>query len=138
MVIEKRVMRFLQKTTGFQAYGEEPETAAGTPDRYYVVEKPGGGEEQLVLKTPQISILCYAPSLEAAIDLCEAAKNAMSDFENESDVLSVELNTDHNYTNTAKKQYEHNNRLYTRASCNSGAGCCSTQGEGRSCFMRIR
>ncbi len=102
-MIETIVKTYLDRELLVQAVLEKPEP---TPRRYVLIERVGGGGEDI--KTATITIQSYAESLYQAATLNEQVKSAMKNLHNyDSSILLSLLNSDYNYTDTVKKHYRY-------------------------------
>lgn len=104
MNIEARVISYLQNALGTDAvYAEVPEE----PDaEFYVVDKTGGGMANRIASST-IAIQTYGPSKLRASEMNEDVKEAMDGFSALDEIGSCRLNSDYNFTNTAKRQHRY-------------------------------
>ena len=102
-MIEKTVYDYL-KTKGLNVYMEDPAGAAAMP--YYVVEKTGGGETEHVGRA-LVVIQSFGESLYKAAAANESMKAAMAGIITLDGVTACSLNSDYNYTDTARKRYRY-------------------------------
>ena len=102
-MIEKIVLEYLKVALTVPVYPEKPDKA---PDRYVLIEKTGGSSENFVY-SDTIAIQSYAESLYEASKLNEEVKKAMSKIVSLDSVGKAKLNTDYNFTDTAKKKYRY-------------------------------
>lgn len=99
-MIEKIVYDFLKSNLDVLVVTEEH----GEEELPYVrIEKTGGGENGY-LKTSVIVIQSYARTLMETAELNEIVKEAMKNLIALDEVCKCELNSDYNYTDTAKKR----------------------------------
>ena len=104
MNIEAKVIEYLQSALGTNAvYAEVPEKPEG---EYYVVDKTGGGMADR-LKSSTIAIQTSGPSKVRASEMNEDVKAAMDGFTSLDEIGSCRLNSDYNFTNTAKRQHRY-------------------------------
>lgn len=104
MNIEATVISYLQSTLGTNAvYAEVPENPE---DEYYVVDKTGSSMANRVM-TSTIAIQTYGPSKLRASEMNEDVKEAMDGFAVLDEIGSCRLNSDYNFTNTAKRQHRY-------------------------------
>ena len=102
-MIEKIVLDYLNNTLRVSAFMEKP---ANPPEKYVLLEKTGGSSENYI-KSATIAIQSYAGTLSEAATLNEEVKTAMDNIVILNDVMSSELNSDYNFTDTTKKQYRY-------------------------------
>lgn len=102
-MIEKIVLDYLNNTLRVSAFMEKP---ANQPEKYVLLEKTGGSSENYI-KSATIAIQSYAGTLSEAATLNEEVKTAMDNIVILNDVMSSELNSDYNFTDTTKKQYRY-------------------------------
>ncbi len=102
-MIEEIVIDYLNSINGFKAYAENQTESL---EEYIVVQKIGSGEENYI-NHATIIIQSYAKSLYQAAQLNEKVKQAMRNIIELSNVSKAKLNSDYNYTDTAKKKYRY-------------------------------
>lgn len=102
-MIEKIVLDYLNNTLSVPAYMEKP---AELPKRYVFLEKTGSSSENHI-ESATFAIQSYAGSLFDAASLNEEVKEAMKNIIFLNEVMGVELNSDYNFTDTAKKKYRY-------------------------------
>lgn len=100
-MIETILLNYLNEQLDDPVKMEKP---SPPPDRYYLLEKTGGGMENRIFSATFV-IQSYAPTLYEAAEMNEAAKAAMLEADTLSAVSKTELNSDYNYTDTANKGY---------------------------------
>lgn len=71
-----------------------------------IIEKIGGKKVNH-LKTSTVAIQSYASSMEKAAVLNEKVKEAIDKLIRESEIISVNLNSDYNFTDTTTKRYRY-------------------------------
>ena len=104
MNIEATVINYLQTALGIDAvYAEVPETPE---EEYYVVDKTGGGMTNRI-KSSTIAVQTYGPSKLRASEMNEDVKVAMDGFSALDEIGSCRLNSDYNFSNTAKRQHRY-------------------------------
>lgn len=103
-MIEKIVLDYLNKELEVPAYMEEPEDLQA--EQYVLIEKTGSSQANH-LYTATLAIQSYADTLCKAAQLNEQVKTAMDGITREKEVTRSELNSDYNYTDTARKQYRY-------------------------------
>lgn len=102
-MIEQTISEYLgEKLSAPVRMEEEP----GLTDTYVLVEKTGGGETDHI-KRATVAIQSYAGSLYKAAELNEEVKKAMESIVELDTVSRCSLNSDYNYTNTARKKYRY-------------------------------
>lgn len=102
-MIEKIVLDYLKANLSVSVSLEKPEP---TPQRYVLMEKTGGSCENHV-HSDTIAIQSYAESLYEASLLNENVKEVMEKIITLDSIGKAKLNTDYNFTNTAKKEYRY-------------------------------
>ena len=102
-MIEKVILDYLNNTLRCPVYMEKPEKP---PDRYVLIEKTGGSEENFI-KSATVALQSYAESLFSAAELNEDVKEAMDAITVLDCIGSSEYNTDYNFTDTSKKGYRY-------------------------------
>lgn len=104
MNIEAIVISYLQSALGTASvYAEVPEKPE---TEYYVVDKTGGAMTNRI-KSSTIAIQTYGPSKLRASEMNEDVKEAMDGFSALDEIGSCRLNSDYNFTNTAKRQHRY-------------------------------
>lgn len=109
-MIEKSLISFLTNKTsaGSNVYAERPNSI---PEAYILIEKTGSSTEDMIT-TSTIAIQSITDSMQGgsmldAMDLNEDVKEAMAEFEEESDIVMVRLDTDYNFTDDTTKEYRY-------------------------------
>lgn len=102
-MIETTIIEYLSKQINVKVVAE---LSLDAPDRYVLIEKTGGSRENFINKAT-IAIQSYAESMYEAASLNELVKCAMDNITILPDVSSAELNSDYNFTDTAKKKYRY-------------------------------
>lgn len=102
-MIEKILLDRLNAVLPEPVYMEVPPNPG---DRYYILEKTGSTMTDGVCSA-MIALQSYAPSLFAAAQMNTSGKAAMLNTVVLSAVTAVRLNSDYNFTDTAKKQYRY-------------------------------
>lgn len=102
-MIEKILLDYLNNTLSVSAYMEKP---ANPPEKYVLMERTGGSSENYI-KSATFALQSYADSLFDAATLNEEVKAAMDNIVVLNEVMSSELNSDYNFTDTTKKQYRY-------------------------------
>ena len=103
-MIEKIVLDYLNKELEVPAYMEEPEDLQA--EQYVLIEKTGSSQANH-LYTATLAIQSYAGTLYTAAPLNDQVNTAMDGITREKEVTRSELNSDYNYTDTARKQYRY-------------------------------
>ena len=102
-MIEKIVLDYLKEVLDVPVYMEKPQEM---PTQFVLIEKTGSSEENFILSAT-IALQSYAESLYLAAELNEKVKKAMNDIIVLNTVSKSKLNTDYNFTDTAKKLYRY-------------------------------
>lgn len=102
-MIEKIVLDYLKEVLNVPVYMEKPQEM---PTQFVLIEKTGSSEENFILSAT-IALQSYAESLYLAAELNEKVKKAMNDIIVLDTVSKSKLNTDYNFTDTAKKLYRY-------------------------------
>ena len=102
-MIEQIVRDYLEEQLGIPVRMEEE---AGLPEEYIVVEKTGSGQTNHI-KRATLAVQSYSSSLYQAASLHERVKEAMEKIIEMDDISKCELNSDYNYTDTARKKYRY-------------------------------
>lgn len=102
-MIEKIVLDYLNNALYVPVYMERP---INPPEKYVLLEKTGGTSENYI-KSATLALQSYAGSLFDAATLNEEVKAAMDNIIILKEVMSSELNTDYNFTDTTRKEYRY-------------------------------
>ena len=102
-MIEAIILDYLKRVLSVPCYMEKPENP---PESYCIIEKTGSDYSNL-LYSAMFAIQSYAPSMYKAAELNLAVKRAMENITELDDITHCELNSDYNYTDTAKKGYRY-------------------------------
>ena len=102
-MIEIIIMDYLSKQLGVEVFTEKPHNK---PLRYVVIEKTGSTRINYIDKATVV-IQSYAESMYEAAVLNERVKHAMDNIITLLSVSKSELNSDYNFTDTAKKEYRY-------------------------------
>lgn len=81
---------------------EEPDL----PSEYVLVEKTGSGMTNYI-KRATVAIQSYGETMYKAAELNEKVKDVMESITELDTVSKCQLNTDYNYTDTARKKYRY-------------------------------
>lgn len=100
-LIEKTILDYLNDNLDDPALMETP---SPPPDRYYLIERVGGGEEDTI-RTAMLAVQSCAPTLYETVQMHEAVKAAMMDADGLEEVSRVRLNTEYSDTDTETKHY---------------------------------
>lgn len=104
MNIEAKVIEYLRGALGTNAvYAEVPEAPEA---EYYVVDKTGSRMTDRITSST-IAIQTYGPSKLRASEMNEDVKEAMDGFVLLDEIGSCRLNSDYNFTNTARRQHRY-------------------------------
>ena len=102
-MIEVIVSGYLREKLGIPVFMEEP---AEKLDSYIVIEKTSGGNNNQI-KSATFAIQSYGKSLYEAALINEEMKKALAHITDLDDISSAKLNSDYNYTDTARKKYRY-------------------------------
>lgn len=102
-MIEKVILDYLNETLNVPVEMEVPKNP---PARYVVMEKTGSRRENLITSSTFL-FRSYAPTLYKAAALNEDVKAALDNAIVLDDIARAKLNSDYNYTDTAKKLYRY-------------------------------
>lgn len=102
-MIEQTVKDYLEEQLGIPVRMEEE---TGLPKEYIVIEKTGSGQTNHI-KRATLVIQSYSGSMYQAASLNERVKDAMEKIIEMDDISKCELNSDYNYTDTARKKYRY-------------------------------
>ena len=102
-MIEKVIQDYLNGVLPVRAFMEEE---PGMPEEYVLIEKTGSGEENF-MKKATLAVQSFSVHLYGAAALNEKVKEAMGKVTELDDISSCRLNSDYNYTDTARKKYRY-------------------------------
>ena len=102
-MIEKIVLDWLSNCLQVPCRMEEE---TGLPDAHVIIEKTGTSEENLIYSAT-FAIQSYGKTLLEAAELNDHVKKAMDDLVEHPEVTRSKLNSDYNYTDTARKKYRY-------------------------------
>nr|DAJ71501.1 MAG TPA: tail completion protein [Caudoviricetes sp.] len=102
-MVEKIIKDYLQSNLGIPVRLEEDDNLE---EEYVLIEKTGSGEEEHISKAT-IAIQSYSASLFGAATLNERVKETMRKIIELDNICRCDLNTDYNYTDTARKRYRY-------------------------------
>lgn len=102
-MIEKIVLDYLERKLGIPVFMEEPSEKL---DRYIVIEKTSGSNSDHI-DAATLAIQSYGESLYEAACLNDRMKKEMEIITELDEISSVNLNSDYNYTDTARKKYRY-------------------------------
>lgn len=100
-MIEETVLNYLI-SKGFRAVMEDE----GLQDDYLIIEKVGGSGDKM-LSDSVIAIQSYSKSIAGAAKLSEKMIHAMHDIIELPEICRCELNSNYNFTDTARKRYRY-------------------------------
>lgn len=104
MTIEQLLIARLTECMPVRVCAEVPEDP---PERYITIEKTGGGRTETINRAT-VAVQSRAGSMEEAICLNEAVKDAMMDYVLRDPAIgSISLNTDYNFTDPTEKKYRY-------------------------------
>lgn len=101
MTITRAIYEHLSEQLDTPVYTMVP---ANMPDKFVVIEKTSGGEENFIYKS-MITVQSWGPSLADADELNDEVKLAMRDAIHLDMISSCKLNSDYNFTDTTAKKY---------------------------------
>ena len=105
MMLEPILLRALEEETGCPAYMEQPEDK---PERYFVLERTGGGERGAEQRSATVAVQSYGPTMLDAAALNEQVLDIMSEIQyRENTIISCEVNSTYNFTDTRTKRYRY-------------------------------
>ena len=102
-MVEKIVKDYLQSSLEIPVRLEEEDDLG---NEYVLIEKTGSSKKDHI-STATIAIQSYSVSLYGAASLNERVKEAMEKIIERNDISKCELNSDYNYTDTARKRYRY-------------------------------
>ena len=102
-MIETIVLDYLSSVLPEPCSLEVPERP---PARFVVLEKTGSSRENYI-NTASFAVQSYGPSLFEAAELNERVKAAMDDLIQLPDIISSDLDSDYNFTDTSTKRYRY-------------------------------
>lgn len=106
-MIEYSILDYLANTLSVPVYMETPEDYKNPSTKDFVrIEKTGSGKSNHIF-TATFAIQSYSDTLNKAALLNEAVKNAMEGIITLDNIVSVDLNSDYNFTDTSTKQYRY-------------------------------
>ena len=101
-MVEKIVKDYLQSSLGIPVRLEEDKLT----NEYVLIEKTGSSTENHIASAT-LAVQSYSASLYGAASLNERVKEAMEKIIERNDISKCELNSDYNYTDTARKRYRY-------------------------------
>ena len=102
-MVEKIVKDYLQSRLEIPVRLEEEDSLG---KEYVLIEKTGSGKAEHI-ESATLAIQSYSTSLLKAAMLNEHVKEAMEKIIELDNVCKCELNSDYNYTDTARKKYRY-------------------------------
>ena len=102
-MVEKIVKDYLQSNLEIPVRMEEED---GLGKEYVLIEKTGSSTENHIASAT-LAIQSYSISLYGAASLNEKIKKAMEKIIELDDICRCNLNSDYNYTDTARKKYRY-------------------------------
>lgn len=103
-MIEKVLLDYLNDNLGnVRVYMERPETP---PEEFVLIEKTGGGVENMIFNS-LITIKSYSDTLLHAAQLNDRIVKLMLNAIECPEITWVDLNSDYNYTDRAEKRYRY-------------------------------
>lgn len=101
-MIEKILRDYLMLALSVDVYIDRHDASG----EYVVIEKTGSGRTNLI-DSATVAIQSYADSMFNAATLNQNVKTAMYNAVSLSEIASVKLNSDYNYTDTTTKKYRY-------------------------------
>lgn len=101
-MIEEKVIKYLTEALAVSVSIEKPKGKKA----FVLVDKTGSGEEDRI-KNATFAIQSYAETLHEAATLNEEVKLAMEGMKAITNISSVKLNTDYNFTDEDTKEYRY-------------------------------
>lgn len=103
-MIEKILLDYLNENLGnVKAYAERPKNP---PKEYVLLEKTGGGMENLIFNS-LITIQSYSDTLLHTAQLNDRVVSIILNALELPEITWVDLNSSYNYTDTGSKQYRY-------------------------------
>ncbi|WP_161979810.1 hypothetical protein [Streptococcus sp. S784/96/1] len=102
-MIELIIKKYLDEHLEVPSFFEH---GAGFPKRFIMIDKTGGSSET-GLKRATIALQSYAESMYEAARLNERVKTVVANMVEQDNIVSVQLNSDYNFTDTETKQYRY-------------------------------
>lgn len=102
-MIEQIVLDYLKSCLAVPIYMQRPEKE---PEEYVLIEKTGSSTENYI-NSATFVFQSYAESMYSAADLNEKVKEVMDNIIVLNDISKSKLNSDYNFTDTAKKKYRY-------------------------------
>lgn len=102
-MIEKIVLDYLNGKLTVTAYAEEKKDM---PEEYILIEKTGGGGNSCI-RNATLAIQSFSASKFGAAKLNEKVEEAMENIIELDDISKCTLNSDYDYTDTARKKYRY-------------------------------
>lgn len=102
-MIERTIRKYLANKL---EYPVTFEVQKNPPEQFYILEKTGGGCENMVY-TSTLAIQSYADKMADAMLMNEALKEAMNGIMELDEICNVDLNSDYNFTDTSQKKYRY-------------------------------
>jgi hypothetical protein len=102
-IIESIIIEYLSEQLGIRVATEKPDD---NPQRYVLIEKTGSARRNYI-DMATVALQSYAESMFEAAALNERVKQVMYDIIALPMISKAELNSDYNFTDTAKKEYRY-------------------------------
>ena len=103
MLIEQIIREYLESKLTVPVYTEQPEAP---PGKYILTDRTGGSESNRIRRAT-FAVQSYAGSLAEAAALNEEVKNALDNAGAGDGILHAQLNSDYNFTDTAKRKHRY-------------------------------
>ena len=102
-MIETVILKYLNEKLSSPVYMERPEVDAG---EYVVIEKTSSSRTDYINQST-FALQSFGDTLLRAAEINETVKAAMDNIIELSEISRSKLNSDYNYTDTAKKRYRY-------------------------------
>lgn len=106
-MIEITIKNFLESKLSLPVLLEKPKSKAS---KYVLIERTGGAQKNKI-PSAILTIQSYDTTMQKAAELNELVKywmlDGMEGLVTENEVVSVDLNSDYNYTDTTTKEYRY-------------------------------
>ena len=106
-MIETTILDYLNGLPGAPAKAVMEIPEGGVTPPMWVIQRTGGGTLEGHIGTAMAAIQSYGATLYEAAALNETLKAAMAELSELDEIASCKLNSDYDYTDTAKKLYRY-------------------------------
>ena len=103
MLIEEYIAQYLSQQLEQPVSGTVPHPM---PESFVTVERTGGRNENLI-RSATLVVQCWAQSMDAAANLCEAVTTAMEAANALPEISRCSLNSSYNFTDTSTKRFRY-------------------------------